>query len=123
MTLSSLYILNGLLVRPAVHLDSVQEAADQLPAVDLDSVQGAADQLPAVDLNSVQGAADQLCSLSSLISGQGQRLDRELGPLSRCESEEQLDSLDPQQQQQLVYTTSSTPDKLLTFRSFDQNYR
>jgi hypothetical protein len=72
---------------------------------------------------SVQGAADQLCSLSSLISGQGQRLDRELGPLSRCESEEQLDSLDPQQQQQLVYTTSSTPDKLLTFRSFDQNYR
>ncbi len=71
----------------------------------------------------VQGAADQLCSLSSLISGQGQRLDRELGPLSRCESEEQLDSLDPQQQQQLVYTASSTPDKLLTFRSFDQNYR
>ncbi len=86
-------------------------------------VQGAADQLPAVDLDCVQGAADQLCSLSSLISGQGQRLDRELGPLSRCESEEQLDSLDPQQQQQLVYTTSSTPDKLLTFRSFDQNYR
>jgi hypothetical protein len=77
----------------------------------------------------VQGAAEQLSSLSSLISGQGHRLDRELGQLSRCESEEQLDSFDQHQQQHLLqqqqlYSSSCvTPDKLISLKSLDQNYR